>query len=192
MRSAALGLAEGEGLDRDRLVLSALQRCSRVCGRPRPVRDCGAIGEEGRISFQDLGVDQSARRSPRQGDLTKLRWRIERDYQELKQELGLRDYEGRGFHHHAPLCIAAYGFLIAERGALPPSGPTFSAPLSQSAIPDGYRPRGAADPTRAPHPKLDRDHATTPHRRSRQNPPEVPLLQRPDPKTTKISDYRHQ
>jgi len=48
-------------------------------------------------------------------DLTKLRWRIERDYQELKQELGLGDYEGRGwrgFHHHATLCIAAYGFLI--------------------------------------------------------------------------------
>jgi hypothetical protein len=59
-------------------------------------------------------------------DLTKLRWRIERDYQELKQELGLGDYEGRGwrgFHHHATLCIAAYGFLIAERGALPPSRP---------------------------------------------------------------------
>ena len=50
-------------------------------------------------------------------DLAKLRWRIERDYQELKQELGLGDYEGRGwrgFHHHATLCIAAYAFLIAE------------------------------------------------------------------------------
>ena len=50
-------------------------------------------------------------------DVAKLRWRIERDYQELKQELGLGDYEGRGwrgFHHHATLCIAAYGFLIAE------------------------------------------------------------------------------
>src|SRR3954454_24881035 len=44
----------------------------------------------------------------------KMRWRIERDYQELKQELGLDRYEGRGwrgFHHHATLCIAAYGFL---------------------------------------------------------------------------------
>jgi SRSO17 transposase len=70
-------------------------------------------------------------------------------YQELKQELGLGDYEGRGwrgFHHHATLCIAAYGFLIAERAAFPPSGPPFSAPLSRSAIPDGYRSRGAADP----------------------------------------------
>jgi hypothetical protein len=56
-------------------------------------------------------------------DLAKLRWRIEHDYQELKQELGLGNYEGRGwrgFHHHASLCIAAHGFLIAERGALPP------------------------------------------------------------------------
>ena len=117
-------------------------------------------------------------------DLTKLRWRIERDYQELKQELGLGDYEGRGwrgFHHHATLCIAAYGFLIAERGAIPPSGPRFSSPLSGSAIPEGYRPRGAADPTRTAHPKLDRDHAKTPHRRSRQDPPEMPLLQCADP-----------
>jgi hypothetical protein len=113
-------------------------------------------------------------------DLTKLRWRIERDYQELKQELGLGDYEGRGwrgFHHHATLCIAAYGFLIAERGAIPPSGPGFSAPPSRSAIPDGYRPRGAANPTRTAHPKLHRDHAATPHRRSCQDPPEMPLLQ---------------
>src|SRR5512134_515364 len=48
----------------------------------------------------------------------KMRWRIERDYQELKQELGLGHYEGRGwkgFHHHASLTIAAYGFLIAEQ-----------------------------------------------------------------------------
>ena len=46
------------------------------------------------------------------------RWRIERDYQELKQEFGLSHYEGRGwrgFHHHASLCIAAYGFLLARR-----------------------------------------------------------------------------
>jgi SRSO17 transposase len=46
------------------------------------------------------------------------RWRIERDYQELKQEFGLSHYEGRGwrgFHHHATLCIAAYGFLANER-----------------------------------------------------------------------------
>jgi hypothetical protein len=59
-------------------------------------------------------------------DTAKLRWRIERDHQELKQEVGLGHYEERGwrgFHHHATLCIAAYGFLISEREAFPPSGP---------------------------------------------------------------------
>jgi SRSO17 transposase len=123
-------------------------------------------------------------------DFAKLRWRIERDYQELKQELGLGDYEGRGwrgFHHHATLCIAAYGFLIAERGAIPPSAPRFSAPLSGSAIPDGYRPRGAADPTRTAHPQLDRNHPKAPHRRARQNPSEMPLLQYADPEDGKNS-----
>src|ERR1700760_3762117 len=57
--------------------------------------------------------------------IAKARWWIERDYQELKQELGLGDFEGRnwrGFHHHASLCIAAYGFLIAERCLFPLSG----------------------------------------------------------------------
>jgi SRSO17 transposase len=55
-------------------------------------------------------------------DIAKMRWRIERDYQELKQEIGLGHYEGRGwrgFHHHGTLCIAAYGFLISERETIP-------------------------------------------------------------------------
>lgn len=80
-------------------------------------------------------------------DMTKLRWRIERDYQELKQEVGLGHYEGRGwrgFHHHATLCIAAYGFLISERETIPPSGPAPAALFSEFAVPEGYRPRGAA------------------------------------------------
>jgi hypothetical protein len=105
------------------------------------------------MSVSDM--ETNATSSDRLVDMAKLRWRIERDYQELKQELGLGDYEGRGwrgFHHHATLCIAAYGFLIAERGALPPSGPDFAAPLARSAIPEGYRPRGATDPTRTAHP----------------------------------------
>jgi SRSO17 transposase len=72
----------------------------------------------------------------------KMRWRIERDYQELKQELGLDHYEGRGwrgFHHHATLCIAAYGFLVRERSLFPPQDRFRShAP----ALPAGWRPRG--------------------------------------------------
>jgi SRSO17 transposase len=80
-------------------------------------------------------------------DAAKLRWRIERDYQELKQEVGLGHFEGRGwrgFHHHATLCIAAYGFLVSERETIPPSRPRSAALFTELAIPDGYRPRGSA------------------------------------------------
>ena len=93
--------------------------------------------------------------------LAKLRWRIERDYQELKQELGLGHFEGRswrGFHHHATLCIAAYGFLLARRLAAPKK--TLPHPLfgEVPALPEGFRPRGSPAKT-APHSRLDR-HAT--------------------------------
>jgi len=100
-------------------------------------------------------------------DITMMRWRIvpkarfqhdERDYQELKQEVGLGHFEGRswrGFHHHATscrrrasstMCIAAYGFLVSERGAFSPSGPPFRYVIQKSAIPDGCRPRGSPAP----------------------------------------------
>jgi SRSO17 transposase len=106
-------------------------------------------------------------------DLAKLRWRIERDYLELKQEVGLGHYEGRGwrgFHHHASLCIAAYGFLISETGTIPPSGPASTWRRTQPALPDGYRPRGAAAALPAPHAELNRDAAYPP----RANPPALP------------------
>jgi SRSO17 transposase len=80
-------------------------------------------------------------------DFAKLRWRIERDYQELKQEVGLGHFEGRGWrglHHHATLCIAAYGFLISERETIPPSGPRPTTLFQTPVLPDGYRPRGSA------------------------------------------------
>ena len=86
------------------------------------------------ISFRDLV------------DAAKLRWRVERDYQELKQEVGLGHFEGRGwrgFHHHATLCITAYGFLISETETIPPSGPRSTALLPQLAVPHGYRPKVA-------------------------------------------------
>jgi SRSO17 transposase len=114
-------------------------------------------------------------------DLAKLRWRIERDYQELKQELGLGHYEGRGwrgFHHHATLCIAAYGFLVSERETIPPSGPAPAPIFPKPAIPDGYRPRGAADPARAACPELDRHSAPASHRRPRKDPRSMSVLQR--------------
>jgi SRSO17 transposase len=77
--------------------------------------------------------------------LAKVRWRIERDYQELKDEIGLDHYEGRnwrGFHHHGALCIAAYAFLAAERARLSPPAPV--AFLHPARVPAGFRPRGAA------------------------------------------------
>ena len=80
-------------------------------------------------------------------DTAKLRWRIERDYQELKQEVGLGHFEGRGwrgFHHHATLCIAAYGFLVSERETIPHSRPRSAALFEELAVPEGYRPRGSA------------------------------------------------
>ena len=87
-------------------------------------------------------------------DLAKLRWRIERDYQELKQELGLGHFEGRGwrgFQHHATLCIAAYGFLISERETIPPSAPRSVARLAQLELPADLQTQSAADPNRASH-----------------------------------------
>ena len=99
-------------------------------------------------------------------DQTKLRWRIERDYLELKQEVGLDHYEGRGwrgFHHHASLCIAAYGFLISETETIPPSGHPRAWCRPRSAVPDSYRPRGAAAAHAAPCAKLNR-HAAHPPR----------------------------
>jgi SRSO17 transposase len=86
-------------------------------------------------------------------DLAKPRWRIERDYQELKQEVGLGHFEGRGwrgFHHHATLCIAAYGFLICERQTIPPSGLGAAKGLPPPAVPRGDRPRGATAAARTP------------------------------------------
>jgi hypothetical protein len=79
-------------------------------------------------------------------DFAKLRWRIERDYLELKQEVGLGHFEGRGwrgFHHHATMCIAAYGFLISERDTIPPSAPRRTTPFQAPARSEGYRPRAS-------------------------------------------------
>ena len=91
----------------------------------------------------------------KRNDLVKLakhRWIIERDYEELKQELGLGHYEGRGwrgFHHHATLCTAAYGFLVAERSRFPPSARAGHLQLSVPEIPAKFTPRGSPRASRA-------------------------------------------
>ena len=117
--------------------------------------------EPSKFWFSNLPADTSLQRLVY---VAKLRWLIERDYQELKQELGLGHYEGRGwrgFHHHGALCIAAYGFLIAERAAFPPSNTKAGRLVKAPELPTRYRPRGSPDPHRAARAPLHRDTATT-------------------------------
>jgi SRSO17 transposase len=112
-------------------------------------------------------------------DLAKMRWRIERDYQDLKQEIGLGHYEGRGwpgFHHHGTLCIAAYGFLIAARESIPPSGPRRSWMLEKPAVPNGYRPRGASDQITAARSRFHRNDPPLAGCRNRANSATMPLV----------------
>lgn len=62
--------------------------------------------------------------------LAKLRWRIEQDYRELKDALGLDHFEGRsfrGWHHHVTLVSVAHAFLTLER-----LDPKADAPASAS------------------------------------------------------------
>ena len=115
-------------------------------------------------------------------DLTRLRWRIERAYQELKQEVGLGHFEGRGwrgFHNHATLRVAAYGFLVSERETIPPSGPRSTRLFKALAVTTGYRPRGASDKARASHPELDRNHAAAARHCAHPAPFTMPVLQPP-------------
>jgi SRSO17 transposase len=108
-------------------------------------------------------------------DTIKMRWRIERDYLELKQELGLGHYEGRnwrGFHHHASLCIAAYGFLMLERLAGFKKNATR---LEAPALPEAFRPRGTRSDAAA-HSLVDCDGALPSGARDRANPSTLPVL----------------
>ena len=121
--------------------------------------------------------------------ITKLRWRIERDYLDLKQEIGIGHYEGRGwrgFHHHATLCIAAYAFLILERETIPPSGPRRARQLEKAEVPEGYKPRGHAPQAGEAYAELYRDTQTQDRRGPGESPPTMSLLRRRQTK----SNYR--
>ncbi len=94
--------------------------------------------------------------------VTKMRWRIERDYRELKQEFGLGQYEGRnwrGLHHHATLCIAAYAFLLLQR--LSHGAKKNSARPKTAGLPEDYQPRGCRSSS-TPCTRFDSD-ASIPH-----------------------------
>ncbi|WP_336692550.1 IS701 family transposase [Delftia acidovorans] len=110
------------------------------------------------------------------------RWRIERDYQDLKQDFGLGHYEGRGwrgFHHHAALSIAAYGFLMAERLIADKSfgGKKNFIERQVPALPKDYIPRGSRARA-APRGELDHEPVTTPELPVDRPPRAVPLLRK--------------
>ena len=113
----------------------------------------------------------------------KMRWRIERDYQDLKQELGLGHYEGRGwrgFHHHASLSIAAYGFLMAQQirhpeGAGKKNSARRTQDGAQPALPTHYKPRGSPAHA-APRPLVHHDLAAAYRRRLAQNAAPMSML----------------
>ena len=121
--------------------------------------------------------------------VAKMRWRIERDYQDLKQEFGLGHYEGRGwrgFHHHASLSIAAYGFLMAQRlkaNGSDATGKKNFAERQVPAVPKDYIPRGSSTGA-ASHTRFDRDFATALKRRTRKRPGTLSALQLDQSETT--------
>ena len=123
--------------------------------------------------------------------VTKVRWRIERDYQDLKQDFGLGHYEGRGwrgFHHHAALSIAAYGFLMAQRlkAGSNANGKKNFAERQVPAVSKDYVPRGS--PARAAsRSKLDHDVAPTLERCTRKKPRSLPALQLDKPEIKFVS-----
>lgn len=111
--------------------------------------------------------------------VAKMHWRIERNYRELKQEFGLSHYEGcnwRGFHHHATLCIAAYGFLTAHR--LTHEDPKKNGAEPETfVLPTDYVPRGR--PTSAAScARLDHDSSLRPRAGHRQQTASMSLLRR--------------
>jgi len=120
-----------------------------------------------------------------------MRWRIERDYQDLKQDMGLGHYEGRGwrgFHHHASMSIAAYGFLMAQRlkAGGTSGGKKNFIERKMPAVPKDYVPRGS--PTRtAPHIRFDHLVASALKRSARQRVGILPALQLDQPTTTFVT-----
>src|SRR6185437_9038313 len=95
----------------------------------------------------------------------------------------------RGFHHHATLCIAAYGFLISERETIPPCGPRAARFIPAAVLSDCYRPRGSAAAARASHPQLNRNHAPPPDCRLGQDSAAMPLLLSTNGKTLATEFY---
>src|ERR1019366_7224195 len=66
----------------------------------------------------------ASRRAQKLVRLAKMRFRVEQDYRELKDALGLDHFEGRsypGWNHHVTLVSVAHAFLTLERRRRPPA-----------------------------------------------------------------------
>lgn len=105
--------------------------------RTAPSQTPDQLGPDEWLLVQETGQGEGRRfwlvTLPAETPLTELvrhakaRFRIEQDYRELKQEVGLAHFEGRswrGLNHHITLCLAAYGFLVRERSLFPLSPPS--------------------------------------------------------------------
>jgi SRSO17 transposase len=176
-------------------------RFARVQVHTAPIRGAAARGEETLLIEWPKGEPEPTKYwlSTLHKDISfcalvdraKMRWRVERDYLELKQEIGLGHYEGRGwpgFHHHATLCIAVYGFLISERETIPPSGPHRAWRVKKPAIPDSYRPRGTSTPAPTSRAQLHRYTPSSADDRDRKDAPKMPIL-RKQIQTEHTSDF---
>ena len=97
-------------------------------------------GEERPVKYWLAQLDSPVPGLRRLVRMAHARWRIELDYRELKEELGLDHFEGRhwlGWHHHVTLVTLAYAFLRAEQARLKKNdwcdftpGPTEDAAIS--------------------------------------------------------------
>jgi len=147
----AVSWREGsKGRMRGRFYAARVYSAERHTKKTRPelkpiwliIEDTGEEKRPFKFYFSNLPESTSLQRLV---TLIKLRWRIERDYQELKGELGLDHFEGRkwrGFHHHA-ICAVAHGFLALRRALFPPEqsevDPTGGAPSSAAGAASANR-----------------------------------------------------
>ena len=116
---------------------------------------------------EDIGFERMV-------ELAKLGWRIERDYQELKQEVGLGHFEGRGwrgFHHHAGLRLP--DLRTADNS---PLRTAFRRWRPSVCLPGRPRPGRPAAAHRASHPQLHRHPTPKANRGDRSAPPAMSLL----------------
>lgn len=147
-----------KGRLRGRFYAARIYSAERSTKKTRPalkpiwliIEDTGEEKRPFKFYFSNLPETTSLKRLV---TLIKLRWRVERDYQELKSEIGLDHFEGRtwrGFHHHATLCAVAHAFLALRRALFPPEQNEMDAGGSASSSAAGIAPANRMVPAMRP------------------------------------------